>query len=293
VLNAGFAQTMKIERPVADIAYVVVRQHGDSQIQLDNFHFGITTQTATDQSGAYQLSGLPEGTYRVQVVAPPKAAPVTQVHSVTVAEGEAASRIDFAARAPAWQNSVDRYDVLGSGYVTPQDVLTLINYINANPDRKAVDESLHTPPPYYDVDGDGYVTATDVLSVINRLNLSRPSDDGSTAFDVTRGRGSVPQGEGEAASTEAWWFGLEQDRPNSETTNDSADLAKVGGLRATPDPPLDSQARDVYFRNLASRFREQPYRRASLQEVIHDTRMGSEILDSPDDDLGTLLGIWA
>jgi hypothetical protein len=144
------------------------------------------------------------------------------------------------------------------------------------------------------VDGDGYVSAIDVLSVINRLNLLQPSDDGSTAFDVTGGRGSVPQGEGEAASIAAWWwFGLERDRPDSEPTNDSADLAKVGGSRAIPDPPPDSQARDVYFRNLASRFREQPYRRASLQEVIHDTRMGSEILDSPDDDLGTLLGIWA
>ena len=293
VLNAGFAQTMKIERPVADIAYVVVRQHGDSQIQLDNFHFGITTQTQTDQSGAYHLTGLPGGNYRVQVIAPPNASPVTQVHSVTVAEGEVASGIDFAARAPAWQNSVDRHDVLANGYVTPQDVLTLINYINANPDRKAVDESLHTPPPYYDVDGDGHVTAIDVLAVINRLNLSRPSDDGSTAFDVSGGRGSVPQGEGEAASIATWWFGIEQDRPISEAADDSADLAKVEGSRAIPDLPGDSQTRDVYFRDLETRFGEQSNRRASLEEVIHDTWMGPEILDLPDDELGTLLGIWA
>jgi hypothetical protein len=294
-LNAGFAQTMKIKRPVADIAYVVVRQHGDSQIQLDNFHFGINTQTVTDQSGAYHLSGLPEGTYRVQVVAPPKASPVTQVHSVTIAggegEGQVASGIDFAARAPAWQNSVDRHDVLANGYVTPQDVLVLINYINAHPDRVAIDQSQHTPPPYYDVDGDGNVTAIDVLAVINRLNLPRPSDDDSPVFDVSGGRGGFAQGEGEATSIEAWWFGPAQDRPSSETANNSADWVKVESLPAIPEPAADSQTRDVYFRTLASGFREEPGRRPSPPEVVRNAWKGSEILDSPDD-LETLLGMW-
>jgi hypothetical protein len=227
-LGYGFAETIRIERPTADIAYVIVQQHADSEIQLDNLHFGITTQTVTNRLGAYHLSGLPEGTYRVQAVAPPNAPPVTQIHSVTIGEGEAASRVDFAALAPAWQNSVDRFDVTGDGHITPADVLAVINYINANAGKLAIDPSRHSPPPFYDVDGDGYVTPADVLALINRINSPPASQVGATVIDVTGGNKAAPQGEGESSAEPTWWWAqLGESPPTASMANFSVGRACI------------------------------------------------------------------
>jgi hypothetical protein len=71
-----------------------------------------------------------------------------------------------------WQNTILPWDVDQSGSVTPLDVLTLIDAVNANPagdlPMPRLGSSLGMPD--VDVDGDGRVTPLDVLSVINRLN---------------------------------------------------------------------------------------------------------------------------
>lgn len=70
----------------------------------------------------------------------------------------------------SWQNPVNRYDVDGRNGATPQDVLILINRINAHPGDPSLPAAPETPPPFYDVNGDGYCTAEDVLLVINYIN---------------------------------------------------------------------------------------------------------------------------
>ncbi|MCY3005919.1 MAG: cadherin domain-containing protein [Planctomycetota bacterium] len=74
-------------------------------------------------------------------------------------------------RAP-WQNTMLPWDVDRSGSVSPLDVLTLIDAINANPignlPMPRSGDSLELPD--VDVDGDGRITPLDVLAVINRLN---------------------------------------------------------------------------------------------------------------------------
>ena len=67
-----------------------------------------------------------------------------------------------------WQNPALPQDVDGQDGVTPLDVLTIINYINAN-GTGAVPGGV-TGPPYFDVDGDDQVTPADVLAVINFIN---------------------------------------------------------------------------------------------------------------------------
>jgi hypothetical protein len=64
------------------------------------------------------------------------------------------------------------WDVDRSGSVTPLDVLTLIDAVNANPggDLPMPRSGSTLGMPDVDVDGDGRVTPLDVLSVINRLN---------------------------------------------------------------------------------------------------------------------------
>ena len=80
-------------------------------------------------------------------------------------------------KAPLWQNNDAPNDVNMDGFVTPLDVLEIINAINS----KSVPQALPNPatqvqpPPFVDVNGDGLLTPLDVLIVVNQLN----SDYGS------------------------------------------------------------------------------------------------------------------
>ncbi len=288
-LSYGLAQTMRIERPTTDIDYILVKPHGDSpehthsitRVQLDHLRYGIKTQTSTNRYGSYQFSGLPEGTYRVQLVPPPLAPGIAQVHTVTLAGGETISGIDFAARAPYWQNPVDRHDVLDTGFVTPSDVLSVINFLNNNVNGWTVDPSQPSPPAFYDVNGDGVVSPADVLSVINRLNFPPTADDGSGVFDVTGGGGSstgVGEGEGEAevpamaSAGDVTWtsdHAVDLQTPREETPAWQAlvpDVSEVPGHDAQAGrdeavpanvppqtrPDFVRLARDGYFRDLAA-----------------------------------------
>jgi hypothetical protein len=96
-----------------------------------------------------------------------------------------------AAATTSWQNAVDPFDVDGMDGVTAQDVLILINYINAHPGNPALPDPPEVPPPYYDVNGDSAITPSDVLAVINQINL-QPAGMGEGE------PGSVPPGVGAA-----------------------------------------------------------------------------------------------
>lgn len=320
-LNYGFAETMRIERPTADIAYVLVKPHGDSsenvhsttQIQLDHLRSGITTQTSTNRYGAYQLSGLPEGTYRVQLVPPLLAPSVAQVHTVTIADGETVHGVDFAARAPAWQNPVDRHDVLDTGFVTPNDVLSVINYINANVDQLTVDPASHSSsPPFLDVNGDGVVSPADVLSIINRLNFPPDSDHGSSVFDVTGGGGAAQGvGEGEAPSIAStggvWWT---SDRPQDQqaamedvpvgrallpvmSLQTDSHIDPLGNETLADRIPVQAdqdfvrRARDGYFRDLATHPRLQ---QVNPEDDLVGPRQAAAVVDDERFDLFELYG---
>ena len=86
--------------------------------------------------------------------------------------------------ANPWHNYANPCDVDGIGGVQPQDVLILINYINAHPGNPALPASPASPPPYYDVSDDGGVTPLDVLMVINYINshLSASAEGESPLF---------------------------------------------------------------------------------------------------------------
>jgi hypothetical protein len=69
-------------------------------------------------------------------------------------------------------NSLVREDVNSDGYISPIDVLLIINHINSG------DPSLVNPedqgPPYLDVNGDCYISPLDALIVINFINSRTP-----------------------------------------------------------------------------------------------------------------------
>jgi hypothetical protein len=86
-------------------------------------------------------------------------------------EGAWSELVVVKAIVASWQNPTDRFDVVGSGYVSAMDVLAIINEINRVGSRDLQPRSLDDLDlPYFDVNGDGRLTAADVLAVINHIN---------------------------------------------------------------------------------------------------------------------------
>jgi hypothetical protein len=79
---------------------------------------------------------------------------------------------DYSVRLTAnpYQNASNPLDVNGDGFVSPIDVLQLVNYLNFNGGGRLPFPVAFAIPPYLDVDGDGSVGPLDVLTVINYIN---------------------------------------------------------------------------------------------------------------------------
>jgi len=67
--------------------------------------------------------------------------------------------------------------VNGDTFVSPIDVLQIVNYINSGlPSRPPMPPVA--VPPYLDVDSDGFISALDVLNVIDFINANLPGGSG-------------------------------------------------------------------------------------------------------------------
>ncbi|MCR9296180.1 MAG: FG-GAP-like repeat-containing protein [bacterium] len=83
-----------------------------------------------------------------------------------------------------WQNRVNHLDSNSDGYVSPIDVLVIVNLLNMP--YSLLTPTLRLPPwrsaeselAYFDVNGDSYATAIDVLNIINFLNDSAADAEG-------------------------------------------------------------------------------------------------------------------
>ncbi len=103
-------------------------------------------------------------------------------------DGEVEDYMLTAASNP-YTNPKNRFDVNADTFVSPIDVLQIVNYINAGlPSRPTLPAT--NVPPYLDVDSDGFIGPLDVLAVINYINASRS--------------GGSPGGEGESNGSDLW-----------------------------------------------------------------------------------------
>ncbi len=197
LLAGGQLETMQVQRPTADIAYVIAKAHSGSAVRLDRLRFGPETAVKTDAQGAYAIAGLPAGRYVVEAVSASGRVVADSRREVMLAEGESLGPVDLAAHTGtiSWQNPVRPTDVNGDGAVTALDALVLINYINAHSgDSNLPVDDL--PSPYLDVDGNGLVTAADVLVVINQLNNVATSQGGTGEWSSGESPGtSTAEGE--------------------------------------------------------------------------------------------------
>jgi hypothetical protein len=72
-------------------------------------------------------------------------------------------------------------DVTGNGSIDPNDVLEIINFINAFGPQPAPTPDPPVPP-YLDVTGDGFVAPDDALDVINYINGKSDGEGESQGF---------------------------------------------------------------------------------------------------------------
>lgn len=79
--------------------------------------------------------------------------------------------------ATEWQNRVEPLDVDNNQFITPRDVLGLVNRINDDGPGELT-AAQADGGPYYDVSGDGFVSARDVLFVVLHLNTVNSSAAG-------------------------------------------------------------------------------------------------------------------
>ncbi len=92
-----------------------------------------------------------------------------------------------------WQNPRLSWDVNRDGVIAPNDVLRIINTINADgPRALAVPQSIdELPSNYYDMNGDSFVTANDALVGINFLNNQSADGEGARFETAAAGNGLV------------------------------------------------------------------------------------------------------
>lgn len=177
-LPSGAVETMTLNRPTAEIAYAIAGAHADRTILLDNLRFGPRAEAVTDAHGVYRLPYLEPDTYLVQLLhasGDQPTLPASGRQTVSLAAGQALAEVDFGVSTSGsrWQNRNNRFDVNNDGFVTPNDVLLIVNRLNSNGPQTLSDEPT---PPYLDVNGDGLVTANDVLQVVNAINSQGDSE---------------------------------------------------------------------------------------------------------------------
>jgi len=105
-------------------------------------------------------------------------------------DGEVEDYYTTIRRNP-YTNPSNFLDVNADGFVSPIDVLQLVNYINTTGGGRLPFPTTLVVPPYLDVDGDGFVSPLDVNTVISFINL--------------RG-GGEGEGEGSSAASDDTWI---------------------------------------------------------------------------------------
>jgi hypothetical protein len=119
-IPTGNVHTLTINRPIADIAHVVVRGYADTDIHLDHLIVGPANSATTDTLGRFEIPGLGIGTFDVQFE--------NQTQSVTVGVSGIEDGVEFGITGVVWHNLENRHDVNGDGSIAPADVLSFVNH---------------------------------------------------------------------------------------------------------------------------------------------------------------------
>ncbi len=158
-------------------------------------------------------------------------------------------------------------DVSGDGFVSPIDVLQVINWINdpAKPQFPTLADATGAPP-YVDVNGDGIISALDssiLITYLNSLPRVTGSGEGEGSLEVASVTSSGLMGEGEQVVLSSNWAGGLEDvlRPRvasrSETTVSARDQALLetdednSELAVSVASVVATQAVDTFWASLS------------------------------------------
>ncbi len=153
-----------------------------------------------------------------------------------------------------YRNPSNGLDVNADGFVSPIDVLQVINYINDPSKPKTLSLPVNqTLPPFIDVNGDGFVSAIDALLVITHLNNLPPrggaegeGESNEIALEIGRNSQDVINSN--------WHVGLEtilavrspatrpQSRatePHTESVFETLDFDLLSGATSSPALTID------------------------------------------------------
>jgi hypothetical protein len=102
--------------------------------------------------------------------------------------------------AHRWHLAATPPDVNNDGHVAADDVITIINYINAQkPTQVSPTADLGKPYGFLDVTGDDNVVAEDVITVINYINAHPGEAEGEA---VGSGQSSIANGQGPGTNSQ-------------------------------------------------------------------------------------------
>jgi hypothetical protein len=122
---------------------------------------------------------------------------------------------------PVYQNPTTNQDVNADGFVSPIDVLVLVNLLNSRGPSIPV-AGLPGPPDYVDVDGDNFVTTLDVLNVINYINAG-----GNKGSSGGEGEGSWVMEPDDTTSQQFWSVDVGRGTANAIVPPQSSDAPSV------------------------------------------------------------------
>lgn len=134
---------------------------------------------------------------------------------------------------PVYQNPSQQWDVNADGFISPIDVLILVNLLNSRGPSVPV-AGLPGPPDYVDVNGDNVVTPLDVLAVIDKINAASGSGEGEGAEATGIGQFTVGPGlvdsaaSGVAAPID---FGVSRVQVGRELPTSATSVGSVGMMR--------------------------------------------------------------
>ena len=155
-------RTKLTEFPICDVttaisgATVTATRRSDQMVR--------TTTTST--TGGYDLQ-LPNGTWDIRIVGGGLPEPV-ELKGLTLS-GQNIKQDFTPVFTNRWHNTAKPLDVNNDKVVTPQDVLIIVNDLNAHGGRKL--PYVTSPPQYFlDVNRDGALAPADALQIINYLN---------------------------------------------------------------------------------------------------------------------------
>jgi hypothetical protein len=215
VLTGG-SETMTVARPTADIAYVVAYGHLGSGVALDTLVWGPRSSATTNTQGAWSLSSLLTGTYRVKVT-PPLGHIVTTPQGgqfeVAYTEGLTVGDLNFGIYNTdnIWHNTALPQNVNADPLyvVNTIDMLVVINWLTINgPGAPLPQIGDPNVIGYLDVNNDKVCNTGDLLNLVNYLTLHPPGggglgNEGESGASASGGSGLTGSGEGAGEGEDA------------------------------------------------------------------------------------------